>query len=327
MSEGFITIAFGQKKYIDMAKALILSYKLQGGRWPFAIVTNDANYADLSKLFDVVIRMNPDFGPGVVQKLHLDAYSPFDRTLFVDSDCLFYKSPDLVWNSYAIEQFTVRGWRYLTGATEYEMKHPYEWVNDMRVFLGKTEIERFAHFNSGLLFFDSSDAAKDIFKSAREIYIQRADLGFVEFKNAPIADEPAFSVAMERHHVAMLAWDNVNAMETAIGMRDTYGINVLQGRSKFNKNGHDVNPALIHFNVEAQTSVAYNREICRLEAKYVSAINAYLKFASWLIKMLGLRVRRFIESVPGRYRNGGAAGLLPKSLSRAVSRLLSTQTP
>jgi hypothetical protein len=34
--------------------------------------------------------MELDYGSGVVQKLYLDRYSPFDETLFIDSDCLLY---------------------------------------------------------------------------------------------------------------------------------------------------------------------------------------------------------------------------------------------
>jgi hypothetical protein len=84
-----------------MARALALSYRRQNPLRPFAIVTDDSNAKDLANYFDVVIPLNSAYGVGVVQKLNLDRYSPFDETLFVDSDCLFYKSPERIWRLYA----------------------------------------------------------------------------------------------------------------------------------------------------------------------------------------------------------------------------------
>jgi hypothetical protein len=80
---------------------LALSYRRQNQLRPFAIVTDDSNTKDLENYFDVVIPLNSTYGVGVVQKLNLDRYSPFDETLFVDSDYLFYKSPERIWRLYA----------------------------------------------------------------------------------------------------------------------------------------------------------------------------------------------------------------------------------
>jgi hypothetical protein len=323
LSEGLITIAYGPTKYIRMARALALSYRRQNQLRPIAIVTDDSNTKDLENYFDVVIPLNPSYGVGVVQKLNLDHYSPFDETLFVDSDCLFYKSPERIWRLYASKDFTVRGWRYLTGWTEYEKKSPYEFVRNTPDFLRQNNIRRLPHFNSGVFFFRKSETASNVFINARSVYEQRATLGLVPFKNAPIADEPAFAAAMEISGVAMDPWANKEGMETAINMENAFSLNVLTGNAKFRKNGIDCDPVLIHFNVDAQNGRTYNREVCRLEFENYWLGPLYVEIALtirfWSSVME--RTKRFFIRMPERWRERGLVGILPNYFIKSYSTL------
>jgi hypothetical protein len=323
LSEGLITIAYGPEKYIRMARALALSYRRHNQLRPFAIVTDDRNVKDLENYFDVVIPLNSTYGVGVVQKLNLDRYSPFDETLFVDSDCLFYKSPERLWRLYSGKDFTVRGWRYLTGWTEYEKKSRYEFVRDTPDFLRQNKLTRLPHFNSGVLFFRKSETASNVFVNARSVYEKRTTLGFVPFKNAPIADEPAFAVALEISGVEMDPWDNQEGMETALNMEDVYSINVLTGKGRFRKNGTDCDPVLIHFNVDAQNGTTYNREVCRLEFENYWLGPLYVEVALtirfWSSVME--RTKRFFIRMPERLRERGLVGILPHYLIKNLSAL------
>jgi hypothetical protein len=323
LSEGLITIAYGPEKYIRMARALALSYRRQNQLRPFAVVTDDSNTKDLEHYFDVVIPLNLTYGAGVVQKLNLDRYSPFDETLFVDSDCLFYKSPERIWRLYAGKDFTVRGWRYLTGRTEYEKKSPYEFVRDTPDFLRQNNITRLPHFNSGVLFFRKSETASNVFINARSVYERRTTLGFVPFKNAPIADEPAFAVALEISNVEMDPWDNEEGMETALNMEDVYSINVLTGKARFRKNGTDCDPVLVHFNVDAQNGRTYNREVCRLEFEDYWFGSLYVEIALtvrfWSSVME--RTKRFFTRMPERLRERGLGGILSHYFIKNYSTL------
>ena len=114
MSAGLITIAYGPHKYMRMAEALALSYRRWNPKLPFCVVTDQANAERLAGYYDVVRIIDPSYGKGVAQKLCVDRYSPFDETLFVDSDCVFYHDPALTWNGYAIDDFVIA--QFLTGA-------------------------------------------------------------------------------------------------------------------------------------------------------------------------------------------------------------------
>jgi hypothetical protein len=296
-----------------MARALGLSYRRQNPLKPFAVVTDDSNAKALGEYFDVVIPLNSAYGVGVVQKLSVDRYSPFDETLFVDSDCLFYRSPERIWNLYAGKDFTIRGWRYLTGRTEYEKEKPYEFVEDMPDFLRQNNISRFPHFNGGVFFFRKSKIASKVFNTARSVYERRTTLGLIPFKNAPIADEPAFAVAMEIAGVEMDPWDNHQGMGTAINMENIYSLNVLRGKARFRKNGADCDPDLIHFNVDAQNGRTYNREVARLESENSRFRFLYVEMAVIIRFWASLieRAKGFLKRMPERVRERGVVGIVP----------------
>ncbi|MFO1056430.1 MAG: hypothetical protein U1E53_05620 [Dongiaceae bacterium] len=314
MADGLITIAYGPRKYLRMARALALSYRRLGGRRPLAVVTDAAGAAALLGCYDLVIPVDPALGQGVVHKLHLDRYSPFDATLFVDSDCLFYKHPERLWRLYDRGEVSVRGWRYLTGDTDYERDAPYEWVVDMKKFLGAAGIARLPHFNSGALFFRRSDRAEALFATARAVYDRRHELGLRPFKNAPANDEPILGIAMERCGVALDPWDPEEGMETAIRMCEPVELDVLRGRACFRKDDGLRSPCLLHFNVDAQESLAYQREICRLElerARFAGDARVRLTAGARVaLARLG-KAARFARRVPGRVLAHGPAGLVP----------------
>ncbi|CAM5762342.1 hypothetical protein LMIY3S_00441 [Labrys miyagiensis] len=321
MSQGLMTIAYGPKKYIRMARALALSYRRLHPTLPMAIVTDKANAAEMSAYFDQVIPYNPAYGSGVVQKLHADLYSPYDETLFVNSDCIFYKSPERLWNLYAGKPFSVRGWRYLTGKSDYERQNPYEWVRNTSDFLRRNGIARLPHFNSGVFFFTKEPLAAKLFEEARTVYEKRDSLGFVSFKNAPIADEPAFAVAMEHCGIEMDPWDSNNGMQTAINMQSGHSINVLKGLARFRKSNVESDPVLVHYNVNAQYSLIYNREVCRLEFENArfGSLHTAVALTTRMTSAIGERTRSLVLRLPSRVKEKGIGGIVGTLRRRLAS--------
>jgi hypothetical protein len=200
----------------------------------------------------------------------------------------------------------MRGWRYLTGYTEYEKKSPYAFLDDLPAALGHIGITRFPHFNSGVFFFRKSETADKIFQISRDIYAEASTLGFKSYKNAPLADEPVLAIAMEKLGVPMHEWDNVDGQETAIGMNDKYSINVLGGRSLYVKNGINVEPAIIHYNVGAQKGFTYLREMARTEMEdrklptQLSSLIALRQYGPYVLRRVRNALRRRIKAALGR---------------------------
>ena len=87
MTMGFLTLAVGEK-YRRLAANLLASYRLNCPTpLPFAVLT-DRETAELSG-FDRVILLESPLG-NYLDKLWLSEDLPFDRTVFLDADCLAY---------------------------------------------------------------------------------------------------------------------------------------------------------------------------------------------------------------------------------------------
>lgn len=253
---GFITLAFGEPIYIKMAKALAVSMRYYNPNICVAVVTDNPS-EELSKLFDIVVDYNQKYGIGVSQKLHIDLYTPFEETVFIDSDCLLFDDPIKLWNYFKTDcGIGIMGTEYLCeNDTHYSIK-------DLKSFLKQLNIKKMQYINTGIIYFNQSNTAKSIFKDAREIYENRNMLPFSKFKTAPLNDEPVFSAAMEKNNIQGVTWDEVNIMGFASGKtKHLSSLNVLKSKNTFIRDKLTCHPILIHFHVGSQSCFAYQREI------------------------------------------------------------------
>lgn len=98
MSRGFITIATGDKKYHEMAKTLVRSYKLTSASPArFGVITDDAN--DKFEEFDDVVLIK-DATRSYMDKIDIMRYSPYDETIFIDSDCIAFNDLNIYWKDF-----------------------------------------------------------------------------------------------------------------------------------------------------------------------------------------------------------------------------------
>lgn len=258
--KGFITFAFGAKRYIDMAAAMAASAELRGSQTKFAVVC-DKDHEILRKYFDIIIPIDKGLGRGVCQKLYIDKYSPFKDTIFIDSDCLFFKNPDMLWPLLADPQ----GF----GVESYDRKQhgdKYYSMTDVDAFLDFFGEKMFPVFNSGLFYFNRSDKAAAVFEKARYIYSVRDGLPLKEFKDAPVNDEPIYQMAVQLCGIKTLPWRDTMAMI----LEDINGLNridVIRGNGAHFRGNNRVDPVLIHFNIHTQDLYPYLREIRRLSGR------------------------------------------------------------
>jgi len=259
MTRGILTIAYGSDYYVRMGKCMAMSIRLRNPEEVIAVVT-DRDPDEFQDLFDVVIPLKIAHGEGVVQKLHVFSYSPFDETLFIDSDCLVFADSRKIWDAYqGCNDFGIYGYTY------YGEKDEHMSVRNMKKYLNAYEVKRIPIFNSGVFYFKKSSLTEHIYKTCKKVYNDRERLGLVGFKNAPINDEPVFSMALALNGVDILPWENGFVMSTWLGLIEQgKSINVLKGRSRYTKNGVKVNPMIIHFNVNCQSCFVYRREMNRL---------------------------------------------------------------
>ena len=314
LNYGFITIAYGDSKYIRMGKILARSIRLNSPDAKLAVVT-DCDDEEINTLFDHVITINLDWPSGVAQKLYLDQYTPFDESIFIDSDCIVYKNLDLIWDYYSqLCDFGIKGYSYLTA----EDRH-YS-IEDLAACLQQLNLRRMASFNSGVIYFNKSQNAQDVFASARDIYHQREDLTLMEFKNAPVNDEPIFALAMEIHNVEILPWDNACVMGTYSGdVKYKNQINVLKKKGQYIKNNVLLDPMIIHFHFECQDYFIFYLEARRLQYKD-SVFVRPLAYSHAALDICINRCQYYIKRIKTRTKQYGLLGIIPERISRNFNK-------
>lgn len=277
---GIITLAYGASKYIEMAKTLGRSLLLHSPSIPRAIVTDRQEDEELTALFDQLIPFKPEYGSNVRQKIYLDCYSPYQQTLFIDSDCIVVRNLEFVFEKFAGRDFGVVGGYYLQlGETD-----PFL---DIDYILQHFKLEKIPKFNGGIYYFTQNDVARSVFGTAREILQNFERLGFAQFRGDGPNEEPLLATAMELHQQTMLQ-DNGTIMRTPVGLRGSFNIDALEGRCSFKKGQQVVSPAIVHFAYIWSNHPIYHREAQKLrqwakneEVRYIR-VSLYDMLKYWL---------------------------------------------
>ncbi|MCH5296594.1 MAG: hypothetical protein J1E85_02875 [Ruminococcus sp.] len=186
-SRGFVTVATGSEKYYKLAYNLCLSYKQRGkGEYPFALICDKET--EYSSIFDeVIIVQDKDVRKSTIDKL-LMRYSPYEKSIFIETDILILDSIDDLWNTFENEDDvsafgcklpldSQKGWFTYEGSGKY-----------------KSQIHYLISMNGGIYCFKKSKRASRVFDKAIELIDEYSTFDFKYF-NQP-TDEPLMAMSM-----------------------------------------------------------------------------------------------------------------------------------
>jgi hypothetical protein len=255
---GVLTLAFGKPIYVGYAVSLARSLILHNPHVPRAIIT-DSDHPTIRSLFQIVIPFRAEYGESLRQKLHLDLYSPFEKTLFIDSDCLVVRKLDEPLSPFLDKPFGIP-------ATVWLAQGDGDWTVDTDFILRHFSLEYIYKFNSGTIWFTNQVQARKVFTTAREILGRYKELRFKEGRRHGPSDEPIFSVAMALNGIDGID-DRGKLMRTPIGLQGKISIDVLRGGCHFVKYGEEVTPAICHY-TGFMTHPTYRRETLKLKCRF-----------------------------------------------------------
>jgi hypothetical protein len=168
--EGYLILATGPAKYLDMARNLAASIRIMDGRRPICLVHDEA-YRETEgdrRYFDhYAVLANDPVYPGFMNKIRLFPTSPYSRTMFVDADCLMLKRDiEAYWAAARPMPFAITGGRRTRG----------EWKGaDVAQLLQQEGAPYLVQMNSGVFCFDNSPAAATFFAGLNDFYLRRKD--------------------------------------------------------------------------------------------------------------------------------------------------------
>ncbi len=201
MTRGFITIATGDDLYFQLAKNLLLSYKLFCDTpMPFAIMCDREN--EYTALFDEVILFHKTEHP-YFDKFSLLKVSPYDETIFIDADCLAYANLNEFWDYFAdADDFSAAGTNYP--------------IDSDRGLFRKEEVGEYTDkvhwkpdIHGGVYFIRKGALCDAIYADCQNIAAHYPDFRWPDYC-APYADEPVLCLAMAANGVHALDADPCN---------------------------------------------------------------------------------------------------------------------
>lgn len=146
---GYITVACGERRYLEMATDLALSLRDFDDK-PVALVLGDELRAAAGSrqlaVFDHVVPLPAGYRP-FHSKLAAPSVTPFDRSLFIDADALAIGPLEHVWQALDGDEFAVQG-RYVGPEEDHE--HHFLSTAALTRHFG---LARYLRHNSGVLYF------------------------------------------------------------------------------------------------------------------------------------------------------------------------------
>lgn len=191
MTRGLITVATGDQHYYRIAANLLLSYRTSSTEpLPFAIIAEEEN--EFTSLFDIVI-ITDEAEHSFMDKLLVLKLTPFDETLFFDSDCLAYG--DL--NEY---------WKVFESATDFSalgvnvgLYEEGTWYNIEDIWKYGEKITYKVKVHLGMFFVRNNNSITKLYNDIKEIESNYSKLHFLMYEKS--RDEAIMGIAMPMNYM------------------------------------------------------------------------------------------------------------------------------
>lgn len=198
--QGYVTMAYGKRRFFEMAVNFSLSVRLHDPKRPTTLVFKKSASPppDVARHFDSVQTFeNEERYPGVTIKLALYEPTPYEEAFYIDADCLLMK-PDMDrhWMKFAASDFNVAGEARKEGAAARRM-------------MAASRAPYFVDANFGVFYFRKNAVGRAVFDHARALLDER-DPGLIE--NRPVrrgdglSDQPYFGAAMALQNIDPISY-------------------------------------------------------------------------------------------------------------------------
>jgi hypothetical protein len=229
---GIITLAVG-KKFVNQAKYLAYSCMLHCPEILRAIITDRND--DIKNLYDFIIPYDKNADP-FETKLLLNHYTPFQETLFLDSDTLVYGNI-----GYLFEYLNDQSFIYVG-----QCRTDGYWCYDIKSTAAKFNIPWIGQLNSGIFLFKNDETSSNIFEFAHSLHEDVNELNISFFRRSMYSDEPFFGIAFGKYLQKPIENDHGRIGRTIINKKHIR-VNIIRGYASFIWKNKILFLAVVHF--------------------------------------------------------------------------------
>lgn len=268
-----------------MALTLGRSIRYNSPGLPTAVIT-DADPTVFENVFDLVVAFRKDLGPVFRQKLCILDYSPFEQTLFIDSDCMVFRSLDWVFNEF----------QQLPVLLEGDMMTEGDWYGDVATRCNKLGVRSLPRFNSGVMLLRRTPQCQRLMSKAVECW-DNAIQWNIPITHSSVPDEPVLSMAMAYNGVVAVRF--TQQLQAAPWITDFKGLeqDVLRGRCTVKRISGDVKPSICHYLIGSTNWIwTYRSDAYALSMFYVYK-------HSVLISRILARISCIVETIDSIIKN------------------------
>jgi hypothetical protein len=192
MKQGILLIAVGDIAYLKMARNLLASIRVNDPGLAVAVATDKPDHP-LTSMFDKVVPVPQEYcmhkgsQEWIKVKTHMYDLSPFERTIFLDTDMILIKGRSL---SPIFDQLVDINWTMAnTGPAGASI-----WADIEKVAAAYPSENGFWNYHSEFVYFRKSDEAKKYFSQVKKVFAA-PKMEAISFAGARLSDELAFQIA------------------------------------------------------------------------------------------------------------------------------------
>lgn len=204
---GFVTLATGRERFLEMAVDMVLSLR-EHTDLPVGLIADrslsERARRDFAPVFDEVTLLADRFIDGRVRKFGVAAASPFEETVYIDADSIVLGSLDHLFDALAEHDVALLG-EQLTRDDD-ENHHGFS----TRRLMERFGLERYLKTNSGVFAFRRPQAV-DVMEAWRTCFLEevRPRLRWSILRGAWLGDEIAIGIVGGRMRLGTLPTPHV----------------------------------------------------------------------------------------------------------------------
>lgn len=222
--EGYVFVTYGETKYLMNVIASVTTLRRYDMQRPIVLFCSSEHFDllnkfDISDLFSDVFTLPPKNQSINGFKHNLFRFLPFERNLIVDSDTIWCKNPDNLWNSLSGYDFTITGNQkadLFFGSTK-----GFSVLGDILLMKRKRTLKRFnltylSRVQAGIIYVADTSLAETVCNEAKKFFIDKKFTHFRSRKEeAGRNDESCeWSLAMAMSKLKLQVYPWLNGFES-----------------------------------------------------------------------------------------------------------------
>lgn len=217
-NEGYVYVSYGHPKYLKHTIASVSTLRRHDNSRPIALACSAKHkeileQKELSYLFDVIHQLPEEHASIVGFKHNIHHYLFYKKNIFLDSDIVWCKDPQNLWNNFSIFDFTITG--TLVSDVYFGAPKGARVLLDILLRRRQRTLKRFglsylSRVQSGIMFAQDYETTKQVCLLAAEMLDRKQETHFrsrkMEQGRTMESCEWSLAMAMSKLNIPIYPW-------------------------------------------------------------------------------------------------------------------------